>query len=130
MDFRTIAFGLGVFFATFLVGWWFNIGNLVSLLARPPSTQGMAIASPGNPQAVTAPNVWEGKGLTDNQQLRDAVVSWARAYQRPACDQDVRWGYVNAASQYAEVLMRAAGCRPNNCELTTAQLERVWLANR
>ena len=26
MDIRTLVLGLGVFCATFLVGWWFNIG--------------------------------------------------------------------------------------------------------
>jgi hypothetical protein len=28
MDIRTIALGIGVFCATFLVGWWFNIGTV------------------------------------------------------------------------------------------------------
>jgi hypothetical protein len=131
MDFRTIALGVTAFCATFLVGWWLNLGSLASGLpfARPAAeaavTTGHATSSPT--EELTAS---EGKGLTDNQSLRDAVVAWSNAYQRPACDQDVRWGYVSAASRYAEVLMRAAGCNPRSCELSTVQLERAWLANR
>jgi hypothetical protein len=90
------------------------------------------VAAPGNPQAAVpaAPKVSQGKGLTDNQMLRDAVVSWARSYQNPSCNQDVRWGYTKAAGEYAGILLRAAGCNNVTCPMSMGQLERVWHANR
>jgi hypothetical protein len=153
MDVRTIVLGAGVFCATFLVGWWLNIGNLVAgiSLAR-PATVGQATAPQADPSAshpvpATAtqkvavrtpqskaplqPKSWNGPGLVRDKLMRDALISWAENYQRPRCNQDVRWGYTQAATRYAEALMRAAGC--NNfprCPMSMSQLERVWEANR
>jgi hypothetical protein len=135
LDFRTLALGLGVFAATFLVGWWLDIGNLASrsmakpVVERPPLTPQPS----ASPQAVvhTPPKTPERKGLVDDKVTRDAVIAWSKSYQRPTCNQDVRWGYTKAATNYAKMLMRAAGC--NNfprCPMSMAQLERVWRANR
>lgn len=144
MDLRTIALGIGVFCATFLVGWWLNIGGLAAgkapvrpameapaPTAQPAATVGQRVAVQTPPSQPVPTKTWQGKGLVSNQLTRDAVISWSRSYQRPACNQDVRWGYTTAAAKYAEALMRSAGC--NNfprCPMSMAQLERVWEANR
>jgi hypothetical protein len=144
MDFRTIAFGISVFCATFLAGWWFNIGSLASgISAVQPTTVGQAPAAQTptaanqkvavrTPQSKDSPpKAWQGPGLVNERSIRDAVITWSQNYQRPACDQDVRWGYTMAATRYAEALMRDAGC--NNfprCPISNGQLARVWEANR
>ena len=137
LDLRTLGLGLGVFCVTFLVGWWLNVGSLASAIGgadaktKPaPQTVGQATAPK---VAVRMPDTPapQGNGRTDNALLRNAVVAWSKSYQRPACNQDTNWGYVSAATKYAEVLMRSAGC--NNfprCPMSMGQLERVWLANR
>ena len=50
-----------------------------------------------------------GKGLTQDERLRQAVILRAKAYQRPTCNADPKTLYIIAATQYAEVLMRSAG---------------------
>jgi hypothetical protein len=128
LDLRTLGLGVGVFLATFLVGWWFNIGNLASAIGIPGVTRLTESPAPPMPSAQKPP---PGKGLVGDQLTRDVVVSWSQSYQRPACNQDVRWGYVNAATKYAEALMRAAGCHNfPRCPMSMGQLERVWEANR
>lgn len=143
MDIRTLVLGLGVFCATFLVGWWLNIGGLATGMsaARPvPEAQAPAAQSPTTigqrvavqtPQSKVPPKAWQGPGLVKDKLLRDALVSWAEKYEHPPCNQDVRWGYTKTATEYAEALMRAAGC--NNfphCPMSVGQLARVWEASR
>ena len=140
LDLRTLGLGIGVFCATFLVGWWLNVGSLASVVGSTATkTEPQAVGRAPDSQATStdaairmpdtpAP---KGKGLTNNDLLRRAVVSWSKSYQRPACNQDTNWGYVSAATKYAEVLMRSAGC--NNFPrypMSMGQLERVWQANR
>ena len=51
--------------------------------------------------------------------------------QRPACNADAKTLYVVAATKYAEVLMRSAGC--NNfprCPMGMGTLDDVWRVNR
>ena len=152
MDFRTLALGFGVFCATFLVGWWLNIGGLAAgVPSRPametatsanqqtPTSQKVAVQTPqskasqskdSRPQASRFP-AWQGGGLGNDKHTRDAVIAWSKSYRNPRCNQDVRWGYTRAATRYAEALMRTAGC--NNfprCPMGLSQLERVWEANR
>jgi hypothetical protein len=141
LDLRTLGLGIGVFSATFLIGWWLNVGSLASAVGGPaakaptasepaPQTVGQAPAVKVAARMPETP-MPQGKGLTDNDLMRRAVISWSKSYQRPACNQDTNWGYVGAATKYAEVLMRSAGC--NNfprCPMSMGQLERVWQANR
>jgi hypothetical protein len=146
LDLRTLVLGVAVFGATFLVGWWLNIGTLMGAMvsARPapaatvgqsaPASQAAPAAPANHKVAVHAPQakaVLQGKGLVQDKLTRDAVVSWSKAYQNPSCNQDVRSGYTNAVTKYAEALMRSAGC--NNfprCPMSMGQLERVWHENR
>jgi hypothetical protein len=128
MDIRTLTLGIGAFCATFLVGWWFNIGGLAAGFAKPgpasaaSDTAGRLAAAQPKPQ---------GKGLVNDKPTRDAVIAWARRYQNPSCNQDARWGYVRAATKYAEALMRSAGCHNfPRCPMSMGQLDRVWQANR
>ena len=143
MDFRTLALGVGVFCATFLVGWWLNIGSLWHLgigaarlrtapaPADKPRRRPKKVAVQTPQSKAPAAESWQGPRMVQDKLMRDAVISWAQTYQRPTCDQDVRWGYTIAATKYAEALMRSAGC--NNfprCPMSEGQLERVWEANR
>jgi hypothetical protein len=130
MDLRTPALAIGAFCAAFVVGWWLNIGGLAAgfgasaakTAADVPATVGVAAPPSSAPQ---------GRGLTEDQRIRDDVIAWAKTYQRPACGQDVRWNYVSAATKYAEALMRAAGCSNfPRCPMSEGQLNRVWQANR
>jgi hypothetical protein len=142
MDLRTLAFGVGVFCATFLVGWWLNIGGMASgwgiSVAKPvlgaalPTEESAGLRTVvARPQSNSSRSrLPQGPGLTDDL-IRKSVVSWAKRYQRPPCNQDVRWGYVRAATRYAEALMRSAGCNTfPRCPMSIGQFERVWLANR
>ncbi|MCC6890113.1 MAG: hypothetical protein IT536_16395 [Hyphomicrobiales bacterium] len=45
MDFRTLVLGLSVFCATFVVGWWLNIGGWL-YPSRAPATALAAVAAP------------------------------------------------------------------------------------
>ena len=136
-DLRTLGLAVGAFSATFLVGWWLNIGNLtlgIGVSAKPAieTPAARAPATSNQKVAVQVPQgTPQGRGLVEDKLTRDAVISWAKSYQYPACNQDVRWGYTNAATKYAEALMRSAGC--NNfprCPMSMGQLERVWVENR
>lgn len=142
LDLRTIALGLGIFCATFLVGWWLDIGKLGSTLMATPAASN-ATAAPSASPTPTSPapasriaarpssKSPERKELFDDRLAGEAVIAWSKAYRQPACNQDARWGYVNAATKYAQELMRAAGCPDfQNCPITTAQLGRVWIAKR
>jgi len=132
LDARTLALALAVFCATFAAGWWLGIGNLASAVPTSWARPGEPVSSPS--QLPSLPHVRTdarpGKGLTDDDELRDAILDLAKAYRRPTCGQNVRARYVEVASEYAEALMLAAGC-PNfpQCRVGTDGLERVWRAN-
>jgi hypothetical protein len=141
---RNLVIGSLVFSLTFIVGWALGFGratpavqvtqakqneqpNLVPFEPKLPFARRDTAAPPAR-QAAVQP---QGKGLTDNDGLRRQVILWAKAYERPACNQDARSGYVIAASKYAEVLMRSAGC--NNfpkCPMGEGMLGDVWRLNR
>jgi hypothetical protein len=133
-DLRTLGLAAGAFCATFLVGWWLNIGNLaagIGVSAKPAGEAPVTQAAPASNQKTAVQAKPQGQGLVQDKLTRDAVIAWAKSYQYPACNQDVRWGYTNAATKYAEALMRSAGC--NNfprCPMSMGQLERVWVENR
>jgi hypothetical protein len=140
LEWRTLALGFAVFTATFMVGWWFGLGNLASRL-RPSPARAVAIAAaPAQAPAAEAPPAApvpavatppERPGLTDDDGLRRQVILRARAYQEPACNQDAKALYVRAATSYAEVLMRAAGCQAfPKCGLGMHALDRVWQSSR
>jgi hypothetical protein len=153
MDFRTIALGVGVFCATFLVGWWLNIGGLASgrsaspsvgempapaaahaqetqTPAQPSTTGGQKVALQTPQPKAPPPKAWNGPGLVKDKLLRDVVVSWAEKYPEPPCNQDVRWGYIDTATKYAGALLRAAGCTGATCRMSNGQLQRVWEESR
>src|SRR5262245_32867957 len=129
LDWRTLALGAGVFVATFAGAWMLGLGKPGSLLGpagADPSPSLVAVsAEPGIPG-------WPaGRGLTDNELLRRSVVLRGHAYRYPACDSDARALYLVAATNYAEVLMRTAGCRNFPiCPLNEAELDKVWEARR
>jgi hypothetical protein len=138
LDWRTLGLGVVVFGATFAVGWWLGLGRPAPAAAVTEAKP--AISAPeGKPQQVAvlsqpAPlaKAWpKGKGLTENDGLRQAVILRAKAYQRPACNADAKTLYVIAATKYAEVLLRSAGC--NNfprCPMGMGTLDDVWRLNR
>ena len=64
MDIRTLVLGLGVFCATFLIGWWLNIGALVYGTG----------ASQAQPAAVTAVPV-SAAATTGQSTQRSQVVA-------------------------------------------------------
>ena len=138
LDWRTLGLGVVVFGATFAVGWWLGLGRPAPAAAVIEAKP--AVAAPeAKPQQVAvlsqpAPlaKAWaKGKGLTENDGLRQAVILRAKAYQRPACNSDAKTLYIVAATKYAEVLMRSAGC--NNfprCPMGMGTLDDVWRVNR
>ncbi len=134
LDWRTLAIGAAVFSATFAGGWWLGVGKSnwsfglpganASTSQQPSHTTGLT----PSPAAASWP---QGKGLVDDERIRRVVVLGAQAYQRPSCNADSRWIYVNAATKYAEALMRAAGCHNvPRCPMGEGSLDRVWQANR
>jgi hypothetical protein len=152
-DLRTIALGVAVFAATFGVGWWLGIGKFASASNVTPAaaTVGAAPAQPPQAEAPALPELkpklrifqqqqpepkvaalpTKGPGLTDNDRLRKGVIWGAKAYMRPSCNGDARAVYVRAATNYAQALMRAAGCHNfPKCPMGQGQLDRVWQANR
>jgi hypothetical protein len=157
LDVRTLALGLAVFCATFAAGWWLNVGNLVSgvrssfakATVEPVSSPSQAPASqapasqasasqasasqasaPVRPTQVAAKPPL-GNGLTDDDRIRRPVIILAKAYHKPTCGADVRALYIRAATSYAEVLMRAAGCHAfPKCGLSMAGLDQVWQGAR
>lgn len=133
LDARTLALALAVFCATFAAGWWLGIGNLASAVptswARPAEPVSAPSQSPSSLAVRT--DARPGRGLTDDDELRAAILDLAKVYHRPTCGQNVRARYVEAASEYAEALMLAAGCHNfPECRVGTDGLERVWRANR
>jgi hypothetical protein len=77
------------------------------------------------------PGPARGEGLTTDNRLRQAVVLRAQAYLKPACNTDAKRPYVAAATRYAEVLMRSAGCSNfPKCPLSPGMLNDVWQGNR
>jgi hypothetical protein len=153
-DLRTLALGVAVFGTTFGVGWWLGVGKLASASNVPPAATVGAVPA-GTPAAVT-PELPElqpklrafqqqpseppkqvaalpakGPGITGSDRLRKVVVLAAKSYMKPSCEGDARAVYVRAATDYAEALMRSAGC--NNfpkCPMGYGQLDRVWQATR
>ena len=122
LDWRTLALGAAVFGATFAGSWWLGLGKTHWSFALPGAK---ASAPP------TVPEWPEGAGLTQNELLRRSVVLRGKAYLRPSCSADARTLYVIAATNYAEVLMRAAGCHNfPKCPMGESQLDRVWRGNR
>jgi hypothetical protein len=121
-DWRTLALAAAVFGATFAGGWWFGLGKTK-----------WSFALPGAKASAPPPGAdWrEGTGLTQNELLRRSVVLRGKAYLRPYCYSDARTLYIVAATNYAEVLMRTAGCDSLlKCAMGESQLDRVWRANR
>ena len=58
MDVRTLVLGLGVFCATFLVGWWLNIGSVFYGASQPRSAvaaEGSATSGQGQSQGQPGP---------------------------------------------------------------------------
>jgi hypothetical protein len=142
MDFRTLLLGVGVFCATFLVGWWLNVGGLSAGFSHRPITEAQepmeqSATTTGQRVAIRTPQAkmpsasnWSGRGLVGDKLLRDVVTSSAEKYQDPPCNQDVRWLYTKHATEYGEALLRAAGCSSQRCPFSTARLQRVWEENR
>lgn len=142
LDVRTLALGLAVFCATFAAGWWLDVGNLVSgvrssfakAAVEPVNSRSQAPATqtssrPRPTQVAAKPP--QGKGLTDDDRIRRPVIILAKAYHKPTCGQDIELLYVRAATSYAEVLMRAAGCHAfPKCGLSMDGLDRVWQGAR
>jgi hypothetical protein len=124
IDGRTLALGAAVFSATFAGAWWW-LGMGKAGWALPPV--------PGITASVPAPAAeWpDGPGLTQSDLLRRSVVQRSKAYLRPSCNADNRTLYVVAATNYAEILMRAAGCHTfPACPLSEPELNKIWRANR
>ncbi len=122
LDWRTFALAAVAFAATFAGGWWFGVGKT-----------GSAIVLPIAKAAASAPvQEWpEGPGLTTNNKIRQDVLLRSKAYLHPICQSHSRTAYVAAATNYAELLMRAAGCGGfPQCAMTEVQLDRVWRARR
>lgn len=132
LDLRTLALGLGVGSAAFLAGVWLDIGQVVTRSLARPALDAGASAAPEAPVAVrAAPKALERKGLTDDAGLRAAVVAASASYRAAACDRDARARYVDAATKFAEKLMRTAGCHSlPRCPISTAHLARIWAAHR
>ena len=149
LDWRTLGLALVAFSASFAVGWWLGIGRPAAVAgateAKPAALQSAVQSPPAPPSAVkVAANPAQptqsavrrsdppmGKGLTQDDGLRQAVILRAKAYQRPACNTDPKSLYVAAATRYAEALMRSAGC--NNfpkCPMGMGTLKDVWQLNR
>ena len=77
MDFRTLALGVGVFCATFLVGWWLNIGGLASGYrgpAQPRRRRTRSTVGAGARRHCQS----EGRGADTAVQGRHAEVGRAR----------------------------------------------------
>jgi hypothetical protein len=69
--------------------------------------------------------------LTEHENLRKVLILRAAAYGRSPCSREAKTLYLNAASAYAEKLMRAAGCHQfPACGLSIDALDRVWQAHR
>jgi hypothetical protein len=147
LDWRTLGLSVVAFCATFAVGWWLGLGKAVSLpeivtSVLPGAVHTSSAQAPSSPRIAAKPPVpsrtgaraaepLSGKGLTDNDGLRQAVVLRAKAHQRPTCNADPKTLYIIAATKYAEVLMRSAGC--NNfpkCPMGVGTLDDVWRLNR
>lgn len=125
LDWRTLILGLAAFCATFAGGWWFGLGTLTFPISVPGASARIA------PPPVNPTPSQNNRGLTADEGVRKAVVLRARAYERPSCNSDPRRLYIIAATNYAEALMRAAGC--NNfpkCPLSEGELDRVWRSTR
>jgi hypothetical protein len=91
----------------------------------------IAPGSAAAPPSAGSASSRNSNGLTEDEGLRKAVILRAQAYERPSCYSDPKTLYINAATNYAEVLMRAAGC--NNfpkCPMSEGQLDQVWRGNR
>jgi hypothetical protein len=150
LDVRTLGVGLALFCATFAVVWWLGLGKSTSAreTSAPPLAQVAAPPSAAQPELpelkpkltafakASAPPptpaaTGTAKGLTEDEGLRQAVILRAKAYLRPICNQDSRTLYVNAATKYAEVLMRAAGCSNfPKCPIGEGNIGNVWRLNR
>jgi hypothetical protein len=154
LDLRTLGLGVVVFGATFAVGWWFGLGKATPALGAKEQKSPPPLVTPVSTPVASAPPaapvieikpLWggppapakaslpqpQGKGLTEDNGLRRAVILRAKAYRRPVCNQDSKSLYISAATRYAETLMRAAGC--NNfpkCPMGTGMLDDVWRLNR
>jgi hypothetical protein len=88
------------------------------------------VAAVARPARFAAPAPPAGKGLTDDR-LRREVILRAKAYLKPSCNSDPVALYVAAASKYAEVLMRSAGCSQfPRCRISEGFLNEAWRANR
>jgi hypothetical protein len=55
MDIRTLVLGLGVFCATFLIGWWFNIGAIFYGTGAAPAQPVAAAATPATTGQGSSP---------------------------------------------------------------------------
>ena len=158
VDWRTLILGVVAFSATFAGGMWFGVGNLPSLIGlsaasvapgadvRHPQAVGhtmptaarrrlvsasarVATVVPTERVTLSAPA--QGPGLTKDNYLRRSVILRAKAYLKPTCNSDPKRLYVAAATRYAMVLMRAAGCGTSpQCGIGVSLLDDVWRHNR
>ena len=135
LDWRTLLFGVVVFAATLAGGMWFGVATLppgigdwiAAFRAAPAVAAVRAVSAPQNAAASVRDH---GKGLT-NDRLAQAVILRAKAYLKPACNTDPKTLYVIAATNYAEVLMRVAGCGQfPKCALGESYLDDVWQRHR
>ena len=153
VDWRTLFLGAAAFGATFAGGMWLGAGKLPSLIglsvaemrlpravadtlpaavpAKPaPAPAPVKLAAVVLPQRTAAPAPVAKPGFAD-ERLRQAVILRAKAYLKPACNADSKTLYVAAATKYAEVLMRAAGCSQfPKCPMSASLLDDVWQRNR
>jgi hypothetical protein len=146
---RTLLIGALAFCLTFIAGWFLGLGRTTSTVeaAQPkqveqPKQAQQPTLVPLEPKLAAfrreaavppkpAPGEVLGKGLTDNDGLRQQVILRAKAHERPVCNADSKSLYITAATRYAEVLMRSAGC--NNfpkCPMGEGNLGDVWRLNR
>jgi hypothetical protein len=131
LDWRTILLGVFVFAATFAGGWWIGFGSAVDVSDIGQFASAVANTVAPKPSSPATAKTYVGKGLTDDDHLRRAVILRSQAYQNPYCNQDPKTLYIVAATKYAEVLMRATGCSAfPRCRVGIGQLDRVWQLNR
>jgi hypothetical protein len=107
MDLRTLALGLGVFCATFVVGWWLNIGTWISgggtFHARPAvaatPTQQSSTQVPPRPLVVHVPSI-------GSHQAQPKPSQHGTSGQRTAQVKDTRPAQPKAQSRRLKIRLR------------------------
>jgi hypothetical protein len=120
LDVRTLALAVLLFGATFGgVWWWTGSGTATA-----------TIGSPLSPVTADEPPPPFKVDVKEDASLRQAVVDTAMTYRRSQCSDNAKARYIVAATNYADRLMRSAGCRDYTCRGPASRLEQVWRVNR